>query len=476
MTPLHRRLAWSAGLGIFLDGYDLVIISVALMQLKAQWELTPGELGAIGGAVFYGALIGALAGGWVADKFGRKAVYMIDLLTFLVGAVLCGLAWSVAALVAFRFIVGVGIGADYPLSATYMAEFMPAKKRGGILTWTWGLWAAGAITAGLVGAALLLDKTNGWRWMFILGAIPAVLVVYLRRDLPESPRWYLRKNQPEKAAAVVARIDPTISQGEIDQFLTEQRLKMQHKPLPLKFLFMKPYLRATLLVCLPWFILDFVGYYITIYTPLILGRLGIHSEIARSLAQSVIFGSFIFGWIPLALLVDKIGRIIPQIIGFIGFGAALVLVALASTHVQHLTVDGKLTMVASGGTIAVVCVAMFLQEVFNTFGPASTTYILPSEVYPTDLRASGHGFATAFSRFGGMLGASLLPPVQVWLGDRDFFILLAAFCVLAAIFTWAFRIDTRGKALLQDAVHDGQHAFPTAAPATEPVSPSEPGV
>ncbi len=455
MTGLHRRLALAAGLGIFLDGYDLVIIGVVLLQLKGQWHLLPEQIGILGSAALAGAFLGALLGGRIADHFGRKAIYIIDLLTFLVAAILCGLAWNIYSLALFRFLLGIGVGADYPLSATYLAEFMPAAKRGSVLSWTFGLWSFGAITAGLVGIACLLDRTNGWRWMFMLGALPAAFVVYLRGNLPESPRWYLRHNKPAQAAAVIARLDPTIAPSEIQRMLEAQARQPVPSPVPPGRLFKPPLLRSTLLVCLPWFIMDLVGYYLTIYTPLILGQLGFGSPAERVLGGTIINASFLLGYIPLALLIDKIGRIWPQIIGFLGSGAALVLVGFASTHVHNIIhmVGGHpvSTMVAGGATLAVIFAGMLLSQITNSFGPGNTTYILASEVYPTDLRATGHGFATAFSRLGAVASTYFLPIVEHRIGQFQFFMLLAAFSGLGGLLTWIFRINTTREPLLQDA-------------------------
>ncbi len=453
MTSLHRRLAWAAGLGIFLDGYDLVIIGVVLLQLKAHWHLSPHQIGILGSAALAGAFVGALAGGRIADRYGRKAVYIIDLLTFLVAAILCGISWNIYSLAVFRFILGIGVGADYPISATYLAEFMPAQRRGSVLSWTFGLWVFGAIAAGLVGFICLGDPANGWRWMFMFGALPAVFVVYLRGNLPESPRWYLRNNMPEKAAQVVARLNPGIHSAGIQRMVRELPPQSSARVSPWR-LFRPPLLRATLLVCMPWFVMDLLGYYLTIYTPLILGELGFGSAGARVLGGAILNMSFLVGYIPLALLIDRIGRIWPQIIGFLGSAAALWLVGMASVHVHRVAhfVAGHVafTMEATGGTLALIFIGMLLSQISNSFGPGSTTYILASEVYPTDVRATGHGFATAFSRLGAVASTYFLPIIQVRITQQHFFFLLGGLSVLGAVLTWLFRVNTTAKPLLQD--------------------------
>ena len=454
MSGLHRRLVLAAGLGIFLDGYDLVIIGVVLVQLKGQWHLLSQQIGLLGSAALAGALVGSLAGGRIADVFGRKAIYIIDLLTFLVAAILCALAWNIYSLALFRFVLGMGVGADYPLSATYLAEFMPAPRRGSILSWTFGLWSFGAITAGLVGYLCLLDVTNGWRWMFLFGALPASCVVYLRGNLPESPRWYLRHNQPEKAAKVVAALTPDLSQEEIRQFLEESAKADRPAAVSPLQLLRPPLLRSTLLVCVPWFLMDLIGYYLTIYTPLILGQLGFGSPQSRVMGSAILNASFLLGYIPLALLIDKIGRIWPQIIGFLGSAGALWLVGMASVHVHHEwhMIHGHAVkiVVAGTATLAVIFIGMLLSQISNSFGPGNTTYVLAAEVYPTDIRATGHGFATAVSRLGAVASTYFLPVICAGMSQIHFFFLLSGLSVVAAAATWLFRVNTTGRPLLQD--------------------------
>ncbi len=455
MSPLHRQLAWAAGLGIFLDGYDTIIVGAVLVLLARQWHLGPSQYRWVGTAALAGAFLGAPIGGHIADRFGRKAIYLIDLFTFFFAAVLCSAAWNIYALVAFRFVLGIGIGADYPLSATYMAEFMPKNKRGGVITWTFGLWTGGAIVAGLVAYSLLSFGPMAWRLMLLIGAAPALLVIWLRRNLPESPRWYLRHGQAEKAAAVLARVDQSISPDELASIVAVERQKAVAPRTPLRVLFQKRFIRTTLLVCIPWFIMDLVGYYLTIYTPLILGHLGFKTAHQQILGSALLSVTFLLGYVPLALTVDRIGRIWPQIIGFIGSAAALVLVAVTALHVpvKDVLEHGQLQAVPQYGTLALAMVflGMMLSQAFNAFGPGNTTYVLAAEVYPTDVRAAGHGFATAFSRLGAVASTFFLPVLGKAIGTPKLLLILAAGSVLGGVTTWLFRVETTNQSLTQDA-------------------------
>jgi putative MFS transporter len=454
MSPLHRQLAWAAGLGIFLDGYDTIIVGAVLVLLARQWHLGPAEYRWVGTSALAGAFLGALIGGHVADRFGRKAIYLIDLITFFFAAILCSAAWNIESLVAFRFVLGMGIGADYPISATYMAEFMPKNKRGGVITWTFGLWTGGAIVAGLVAYSLLSVGPMAWRLMLLIGAVPALFVIWLRRNLPESPRWYLRHGQPEKAAAVLARVNPSISRDELSAIVEAEQKKVITPRTPWRVLFQKRFIRATMLVCIPWFIMDLVGYYLTIYTPLILGHLGFKTAHQQILGSAMLSLTFLLGYVPLALTVDRIGRIWPQIIGFLGSALALVMVAVTALHVpvQHILEQGHLQWVPqySALALALIFLGMMLSQAFNAFGPGNTTYVLAAEVYPTDVRAAGHGFATAFSRLGAVASTFFLPVLGKAIGTPKLLLLLAAGSVLGGVTTWLLRVDTTNKSLVQD--------------------------
>lgn len=431
ITNLHRRIYWSAGLGIFLDGYDLSIIAVVLLVLGKQWALTVADKSWLGTATIAGSFLGSLIGGHVADRFGRKAIYLIDILTFLFAAIMCGLAWSVASLVFFRLILGVGVGADYPLSATYLAEFLPTRKRGSVMVWVFALWMAGAVVSALVGWALLHAGPTAWRWMFITGAVPALSIVWLRRNLPESPRWYLLRGRAEEAAAVVRRLDPSLTDAEADRMIARERRKIE-KPADISMLFTNRYIRLTLLATIPWFLMDVSGYAIGVYLPTILKSLGMSKE--HAMLGNAAFGAIsVIGIAALAATVDRIGRIGPQIWGFVGDAAGLGLVAFAAF--RH---SPSLYWVGAG---------IIVYQIANSYGPGNTTWMLPAELYPTEIRATGHGFATAFSRLGAVTSVFLLPRLTAALGLPAVMAILAASAVLGAITTAVFSVEPGQKAL-----------------------------
>ncbi len=445
LTKLHKKLVLAAGLGVFLDGYDLVIIGIAMIFIRQQWQPSPVQNSMLGSAALAGAFLGALSAGRIADRFGRKAIYVIDLITFFAAAAMCAAAWNMTVLIFFRLLLGVGVGADYPLSATYLAEFAPKKSRGAAITLMFGLWSIGAITAGFIGLALWDVGPWNWRLMLGLGALPAIIVIWLRRDLPESPRWYLRRGDIDAAVKVIRRLNPAIASEALNQILAHDQHQTTPPAPPLTALFSPPLIRATLLSCLPWFIMDLVGYYLTIYQPAILGHLGFVGIWQRILGSTILSFAFLIGFVPLVLLVDRIGRITPQIIGFCGSGLCLIAIGgIATAAADH---GGQFTP----AMVTIAFIALLFSTACNSFGPGNTTYMIPAEVYPTSVRATGHGFATSVSRFGAVVSTFFLPLLEHRIPKPLFFDMLGLLSLAAAWLTWQFRIDSRRRPLAQDA-------------------------
>jgi len=416
----HRRIVMAAGLGIFLDGYDLSIIAVALLLLKPEWHLSAIQMGLLGAATLAGAALGGLVGGRIADRFGRKVLYLIDVGTFFVAAVLSGFAWDVTSLIILRFALGVGVGMDYPLSSSYIAEFMPKAQRGSGLSWAFTLWMVGAATSAVVGLILLQTGPEAWRWMFISGAIPALAVLWLRRNLPETPRWYIAHGQTEAAIAVLQQVSPkvdlTVLRANIAQEPSQTR-----PPRAWATLFRSPWLGRTLLVLIPWMMMDISGYGLIIYLPTLLGSFGVHSHTA-ALLWNVIFDLVALGGIALlALTTHKLGRLFPQNLGF-----ALDVLFLGLLGVVALYITPPLWLVA---------LALFGYTFVNNFGPGSTTWFLPVELFPTDLRASAHGLATACSRIAAATSVFLLPSVHKLVGDGWLMLILASSALVGLLVT-----------------------------------------
>lgn len=435
---VHRRSAWAAGLGIFLDGYDLSIIAIALLLLKPQWQLGPLQTGLLGGAALVGAFAGGLIGGPLADRYGRKAIYLLDMATFLVAALASGFAWDIASLVALRFVLGVGVGADYPLSTTYLVEFLPRARRGRITVWVFALWMGGAAVSSAVGLALLPLGEHAWRFMLASGAIPALGILWLRKNLPESPRWYLRRGRVTEAVAVLGQLVPSLGETERRALIESEQRRRQTPRAAWRTLFARTYIRRTLFITLPWFLFDIMGYSFGIYAPLLLLGLGLHTRVQSVVGNTLLDVVAIIGTALLAETIEHVGRLRAQVIGFVGSVIGLLLI-----WVFALRGPPPLAVLAGG---------LLLWQVAVSYGPSNTCWVFPVELYPTELRASAHGLATAVSRLGALVAVFLLPLLQEVLGVAWLMLVFAVIGVLGAILSAWLGEETAQKPLPQEAV------------------------
>jgi MFS family permease len=445
-------LLWllSAGL-IALDGFDFFIIGIAIPFLQRDFGLNTAAIGAVAVAAVAGSLVGALTLGPITDKIGRQVMLVVDIAIFVIATAGTALAWNTASLIAFRFLVGVGIGADYPISVSYITENVPSRLRGRMVIGAFAFQAVGALLGALTGLivihlfqTLYPDSTQpaiqyAWRWMLGVGLILAIAVGILRFSfLLESPRYYIARGEYEEAskAASILLDEPIDITPETDPPSREPSLKYGA-------LFSGHYFRNTIFASVPWFLQDIATYGIGIFTPAIIGALAFANEnnfMAREIASAT--GSafvdlfLIAGFLIAVLLVERAGRIRLQIIGFIGMAIGLVILALSD-----------LLPFENGFNIVVVFIGFLVFNLMMNAGPNSTTFLLSGEVFPTSIRASGAGFAAAFAKAGAVLGTFTLPILQKSLGTPILLILLAFGCLIAAVITYLFRVETTGRSL-----------------------------
>src|SRR2546421_6403930 len=204
LSSFHLKAMITSGMGFFTDAYDLFIIGVALATLTPLWHLNALEISLLGSTSLIAAALGSLIFGRLADRLGRKFVYGYELVVLAIGAIASALAPNVILLLIFRFILGLGIGGDYPLSATLMSEYANRRDRGKLITLVFSMQGLGLILGPLVAIVLLLAGINHdltWRIMLGLGAVPALATFYLRRQIAETPRFALSMQGDVAAAA-----------------------------------------------------------------------------------------------------------------------------------------------------------------------------------------------------------------------------------------------------------------------------------
>jgi MFS family permease len=278
-----------------------------------------------------------------------------------------------------------------------------------------------------------------WRWMLCVGLLLAIAVGVLRLSfLLESPRYYIARGEYEEAsqAATTLLAESITITPETDPPSREPSLKYSA-------LFSPQYRRNTAFASIPWFLQDIATYGIGIFTPAIIGALAFAAEDnfmmreAASAKGSAFVDLFLIaGFLLAVLLVDRVGRIRLQIAGFLGMAVGLVILAVSDLFPASTT-----------SNIALVFLGFFVFNLMMNAGPNSTTFLLSGEVFPTSIRASGAGLAAAVAKAGAVLGTFTLPTLNKSLGTPTLLVLLSVICILAAVVTYIFRVETTGRSL-----------------------------
>lgn len=453
--------ALSAGL-IALDGFDFFIIGVALPFLQRDFQLGSAAVGAVAVAAIAGSLVGSLTLGPITDKVGRQLMLIVDVVLFIVATTGTALAWNAASLIAFRFLVGVAIGADYPISVSYITENVPSRLRGRMVIGAFTFQAVGALLGAVTGLLVIYlfqilapDAAQAaiqyaWRWMLGVGLALAIGVAILRFSfLLESPRYYIARGEYDQASKAASQLldEPIAITAATDPPEREPSLSYAA-------LFSSHYRRNTLFASIPWFLQDIATYGIGIFTPAIISALAFASEdnfmmrqMAAAKGSAIVDLFLIAGFLIAVWLIERVGRVRLQIVGFLGMAVGLAILAASN-----------LLPVNNGTNIAIVFIGFFVFNLMMNAGPNSTTFLLSGEVFPTSIRASGAGFAAAFAKAGAVLGTFALPILQKSLGTPTLLLLLSLVCVIAAGMTYQFRIETAGRSLedvsLEDASQD----------------------
>ena len=435
LNRTHWKAWFLSSMGIFLDGFDLFIIAIALPLIASQFQLSHAMKGLLVAAAPVGCVLGATVFGRVTDKLGRRAILLIDLLFYVVFTALSAFAWSAAALLIFRFLLGIGIGADYPVSSTYITENMPKKLRGRMMVGGFGFQALGMLAAAGIGSIILYIHPHiiAWRWMLGIAVVPAIIILLFRLTLPESPRWLLNQGKTEKAEKIASK-------------MTGKRLKVEALNASRKSsyldLFHPRYLRRTILTAGTWFIMDVAFYGISFFAPIIFIALHFthHNSIigqAKDAINHIFFGDLflVVGILLCIYLVEKWGRIRSLSIGFIGMAVGLFLLGIS----PELKGSSEYIYFLLGGFV--------LFNIAVNIGPNPITYLLPTEVFPTHLRATGHGFAAGCAKAGAVLGAILIPILIVSFGISIMFTILGGICLIGFLMVVILGFETRNKSL-----------------------------
>ena len=445
VTGFHRKVAFVAGGGPFCDGYLLGIIAIALPLLTPQLGLNSLWEGLIASSALIGLFVGGFVFGPITDRIGRRLMYVLNLAVFVVGSIAQFFVTEAWQLLALRLLIGLAIGADYPIATAMATEYIPRKMRGPALAGlvlAWWLGYAISFVAGYLMSGLGEDS---WRWMLVSGAVPAVVFLLLRSGIPESPRWLIAAGRIQEARDVVTRcLGP---QADFDALLAEAHPGTRVKGSGLANvveLFRRGYAAPLIFCSVFWICQVAPSFAVRTYQPQLLSTFGVEHE----LGASVLIMAFPIVGIAFGLFfVNALGRRVLLLGSFAVLSAALLALSFTPT------------------TVAAVTITLFIVYHISEAAGSGLQFVYPNELFPTDLRATGMGVATAMSRLGSAAGTFVLPLTVDAIGGSGALLIAGGIGVVGFVVSWAMAPETRHLSLAQA----------SARPAARGPSPSADG-
>ncbi len=459
VTALHWKIMFISGMGFLTDAYDLFIIGVVMALLKSQWHFSAVAEGLVTSTALLASAFGAVAFGRVADMLGRKRIYGFEVLVLAAGAIASAFSPNIWWLICFRVILGFGIGGDYPVSSTIMSEYAGKKSRGMMVSLVFAMQAAGLIIGPLLAAGLLLTNLSHdliWRLLLAFGAIPALAVFQMRRQMAETPRYLLatgRHDEFHQAASHVLGRQSSPRSADAPR---------EAGPLGGKTSFWQgfgvltsrpKFLTRLIGASLAWFFMDFAYYGNTVSSPVVLSAISPNQTLLmHTLMQLAVFSvAAAPGYLIAAAMMDRMGRKSIQILGFtmmaVSFAAIALIPGIDQLVVAFLLVYG-------------------ISYFFTEFGPNATTFVYPAEIFPVEARTTGHGVAAAAGKLGGFIGVFLFPILMAWNGLFAAEMAAAAVSVLGIIVTVTMLPETKGKSLEELSADGGRGSTPIPAAST----------
>lgn len=419
LSLFHYKAMVTAGIGFFTDAYDLFIIGTAITLIKPQWNLSSIEVGLLGSSTLIATFAGAFLFGHLADKLGRKAVYGLEALIMAVSALLSAFSPNFLILIILRVILGFGIGGDYPVSGVIMSEYSNKANRGRMVSLVFSMQALGLIIGPIVALTLLASGMShelAWRIMLGIGAIPALGVIYFRRNLPESPRFLASvKGKHNLAAKHMDQLSGGLVHATV---IVRHRVTHTFK----SFITKPKNIMLLLGTAGSWFLLDYAYYGNTISTPLVLKTVAPNAALIQSTAWSLIIFTIAAapGYIASFSFIDRIGHKKLQWIGFVVMGICFTAIG---------TIPGLVH------SILPFLLLYGLSYFFTEFGPNVTTFVIPTEVFTVNGRTTGHGISAGIGKVGAFIGVFAFPLLNAHLGLGGTLLLSGGFSFAGALLT-----------------------------------------
>jgi putative MFS transporter len=402
--------------GMFIDGYILGIIGTVIGQIGTDLEISPLYEGLIAASALLGIFIGSPLGGWAADKFGRKPMFMADMGLFVVGSALQFFVDSPLQLFLVRLLMGIAIGAEYSVGWPLMSEFAPARLRGTLLVLSEVGWYVGFMVAFIVGYVLTTTTDLDWRVVLGSSTVLAVILFLARLGLPESPRWLFNVGRVDEAHAVAHEY------LENPRDITDIDHEDQRKG-SFGMLFSPQYWRATVFISVFWFCAVTPYFAIATFAATVLEDYGLASGLAGGVGLTALAAA---GVVVSTILVDRVGR-------------------RPLTNPPQWLCAALLAIIGLwAGAPPVVVLILFLAFSFFNAMYTALTGVYPGEIFPTEVRGLGTGFAAAVSRIGAAAGTFLIPTSLEQLGAGPTMLIAAAIAAIGAAVSQVLAPETKG--------------------------------
>lgn len=425
LTRPRRRIAVTAIGGYFVDGYDLLILSGALLGIVPEFHLGAVELGLLTAAAFLGMSFGSALSGPLTDRYGRRIVFFASMILFVLGSLAFLLTQETWQIIAVRFVIGLAIGADMPAAAALIAEFIPARRRGTYTALGGVAWMLGSVTA--IAVTLLVFTTLGpshWRWAMATGAVAAVILLFLRHSTPDSPHWLRSKGREADAQAAWR-----YATGDTDEAPLPPVSAIPAGHAPIGLLFRRPLVLVLLGIGFYWFCNNLYGSAILLYQPTLINRIVTPSTFTALLfTASTSLLAVVIGLIVCFHVVERIGRRF-----------------LAITCTSIVVLAGFVIW-AGFSSSAIVLIAFAAAIGFINGGTSLAFYAWSPELFPTEVRGRAVGVINMVGKLGSVAGTFLLPMVfDAW--GRGAFLVIAAIAAANVAMIAVFSIETKGQSL-----------------------------
>lgn len=423
VTKKHAKILGGSGLGWALDAMDVGLISFIMAALTSHWGLSHTQTSWLGSIGFVGMALGATFGGLLADKFGRRQIFAATLLVYGLATGASALAGSLAVLMVFRFIVGLGLGAELPVASTFVSEFSPRTIRGRMVVILEAFWAVGWIAAACIGAFVVAGSDSGWRWALALGCIPAVYALVVRLGMPESVRYLEAKGRHGEAEEIVQSFEqspplfgasaPAEGGEERERGgVAEKESAEKVKEEAATGIWGAELRKRTLALWVVWFCINLSYYGAFIWIPSILHEQGF--TLVKSFTFTLIITlAQLPGYAVSAFLIERWGRRATLAAFLAGSAVAAGVYGVSTAEWQ---------IIAAGCTLS-----------FFNLGAWGALYAIGPELYPTSLRGRGTGAAAGFGRIASIAAPLIVPPILAFGGQGMLFAVFGlAFAVAAA--------------------------------------------